>query len=47
MHNQKYEIERLKREFEKHKHIDLVRKYESLEVLEKAVNEGVKIPSLQ
>lgn len=48
MHNQKYEIERLKREFEKHKHIDLIRKYqESLDAMKTVVSNSIKIPTIQ
>jgi len=47
MQNQRYEIERLKWEYEKHRHIDLIWKYDdSLKTLEQTINEAVKIPSI-
>ena len=42
MHNQRFEIERLKREFEKHKHIELIRRYDGpMKSLEEVVKEAV------
>lgn len=47
MQNQWYEIEWLKWEYEKHRHIDLIRKFdEPLKALENTINEAIKIPSI-